>query len=94
MCGVVLAMFWIPSFRTTRSFPSGTGVPGWDSLLVFQGSILQPGPLCATYTQDMYISPQCHVVFDDKFEIVFSGGKSEEETDEICQKLFDGEREN
>ena len=41
-----------------------------------------------------YISPQYHVVFDDKFETVFSGGKSEEEMDKICQKLFDGEREN
>ena len=40
-----------------------------------------------------YISPQYHVVTDDKFETVFSGGKSEEEMDKICQKLFDGERE-
>ena len=40
-----------------------------------------------------YISPQYHVVFDDKFETVFSGGNSEEEMDKICQKLFDGERE-
>ena len=41
-----------------------------------------------------YISPQYHIVFDDKFETVFFGGKSEEEMDKICQKLFDGEREN
>ena len=39
------------------------------------------------------ISPQYQVVFDDKFKTVFSGGKSEEEMDKTCQKLFDGERE-
>ena len=41
-----------------------------------------------------HVIPQYHLVFDDKFETVFSGGKSEEEMDKIFQKLFDGEREN
>ena len=40
-----------------------------------------------------YISPQYHVIFDDKFETVFSGEKFEEEMDKICQKLFDGKKE-
>ena len=41
-----------------------------------------------------FISPQYHVVFDDKFETVFGGSMSEEELDRICQRLFDGDREN
>ena len=32
-----------------------------------------------------HISPQYHVVFDDKFETVCSGGESEEHMDKICQ---------
>ena len=35
-----------------------------------------------------YISPQYHVVFDDKFETVFHNGKSSEELDKICNQLF------
>ena len=36
-----------------------------------------------------FISPQYHVVFDDKFETVFSGSISDEELDMIYQRLFD-----
>ncbi|KAL7478108.1 hypothetical protein ACHAW6_003889 [Cyclotella cf. meneghiniana] len=35
-----------------------------------------------------YISPQYHVVFDDKFETIFHTGKSTEELDKICNHLF------
>ncbi len=35
-----------------------------------------------------YISPQYHVVFDDKFETIFHTGKSTEELDKICNELF------
>ncbi|KAL7485377.1 hypothetical protein ACHAW6_010970 [Cyclotella cf. meneghiniana] len=35
-----------------------------------------------------YISTQCHVVFDDKFNTVFHTGKSTEELDKICKELF------
>ena len=41
-----------------------------------------------------FISPQYHVVFDDKFETVFSGSMSAEELDKICQRSFGGDREN
>jgi hypothetical protein len=34
-----------------------------------------------------HVSPD-HVVFDDKFETVFNDGKSLEELDKICAKLF------
>jgi hypothetical protein len=40
-----------------------------------------------------YVSPQYHVVFDDKFETVFSDGKSSEELDRICADLFVNSRE-
>ncbi|KAL7474896.1 hypothetical protein ACHAW6_000841 [Cyclotella cf. meneghiniana] len=35
-----------------------------------------------------YISPQYHVVIDDKFETIFYTGKSTEELDKICNELF------
>ncbi|KAL7474381.1 hypothetical protein ACHAW6_000356 [Cyclotella cf. meneghiniana] len=38
--------------------------------------------------QTGYVSPQYHVVFDDKFETVFSNGKTSDELDKICNKLF------
>ena len=34
-----------------------------------------------------YISPQCYVEFDDKFNTVFHTGKSTEELDKICKEL-------
>ena len=40
-----------------------------------------------------HVSPQYHVVFDDKFETVFNEGRSNEEVDKICDSLFDGNRE-
>ena len=94
MCEVVLAMSWIPiSFRITRSFPSGTCVPSWDNLWVFQGSILQPWPLCATHTQGA-LAHSSTLSLMTSLRLFFSGGKSEEDMDKICQKLFDSEREN
>ena len=41
-----------------------------------------------------FIGPQYHIVSDGKFEAVFSGSTSDEELDEICQRLFDRNREN
>ena len=35
-----------------------------------------------------YVSPQYHVVFDYKFETVFSDGKTSDELDKICNELF------
>ena len=40
-----------------------------------------------------YVSPQYHVVFDNKFETVFNEGRSNEEVDKICDSLFDGNHE-
>lgn len=40
-----------------------------------------------------HVSPEYHVVFDDKFETVFSDGKSLEELDKICSELFVNSRE-
>ena len=40
-----------------------------------------------------YVSPQYHVVFDDKFETVFHDGKSPEQIDTICNNLFESQRE-
>ena len=40
-----------------------------------------------------HVSPQYHVVFDDKFETVFNDGKSSEELDRICSELFIHSRE-
>ena len=41
-----------------------------------------------------FVSPQHHVVFDYKFETVFSGSMSAEDLAEICQRIFDGDREH
>ena len=35
-----------------------------------------------------YVSPQHHVVFDDKFKTVFNDSKSSAELDKICTELF------
>jgi hypothetical protein len=40
-----------------------------------------------------YVSPQYHVVFDDKFETVFNDGKTSAELDKICAELFITSRE-
>ena len=41
-----------------------------------------------------YVSPQWHVVFDDKFESVFSTGCiSDEDFDRICSTLYDESRD-
>ena len=40
-----------------------------------------------------YISPQFHLVFDDKFETVVGTGRSDEVIDEICNSLFDTNRD-
>jgi transposase InsO family protein len=40
-----------------------------------------------------YVSPQYHVVFDDKFETVFNDNKSSAELDKICAELFVSSRE-
>jgi hypothetical protein len=39
------------------------------------------------------VSPQYHIVFDDKFETVFHDGKTLEELDKICAELFVNSRE-
>jgi hypothetical protein len=41
-----------------------------------------------------HVSPQYHVVFDDKFETVYNDGKSLEEVDRICEELFVSSREH
>jgi hypothetical protein len=41
-----------------------------------------------------HVSPQYHVVFDDKFETVYNDGKSSEEVDRICEELFVNSREH
>jgi len=40
-----------------------------------------------------FVSPQYHVVFDDKFETIYHDGKSTEELDRICDELFATNRE-
>jgi len=40
-----------------------------------------------------FVSPQYHVVFDDKFETVFNDGRTNEELDRICEELFAGNKE-
>ena len=40
-----------------------------------------------------HVSPQYHIVFDDKFETVFSNGKTDEEFDKLCEQLFVNQRE-
>ena len=35
-----------------------------------------------------FVSPQYHVVFDDKFDTIFCDGKSTAELDAICDELF------
>ena len=40
-----------------------------------------------------HVSPQYHVIFDDKFETVFNDGKTKEELDRICEELFAGNKE-
>ena len=40
-----------------------------------------------------YVSPQYHVVFDEKFETVFNDSKSSEELDKFCAELFVSSRE-
>ena len=40
-----------------------------------------------------YVSPQYHVVFDDKYETIFNAGMSDERFDELCNLLFDSNRD-
>ena len=40
-----------------------------------------------------YVSPQYHLVFDDKFDTIFQESKTEEELELICQDLFESNRD-
>ena len=40
-----------------------------------------------------FVSPQYHVVFDDKFETVFSSGFDDEVVDAICNRLFESNKD-
>ncbi|KAL7478470.1 hypothetical protein ACHAW6_004236 [Cyclotella cf. meneghiniana] len=40
-----------------------------------------------------YMSPQYHVVFDDKFKTMFHDGKSSKELDNICDELLANSRD-
>ena len=40
-----------------------------------------------------FISPQYHLVFDDKFDTVFSSDEDEEVAEAICENLFNNERD-
>ena len=40
-----------------------------------------------------FVSPQYHVVFDDKFDTIFCDGKSTAELDAICDELFTSSRD-
>ena len=39
-----------------------------------------------------HVSPQYHVVFDDKFKTNFNMGASEEQFDTLCNDLFENSR--
>ena len=75
-----------------RSCLSGIDVLEWASSLVSRRNT----PLLALVRNlhTGYVSPQYHVVFDDKFETVFNDGKSSADLDEICAKLFISGRES
>ena len=40
-----------------------------------------------------HVSPQYHVVFDDKFETIFNNGMPDEKFDELCNDLFETSRD-
>ena len=40
-----------------------------------------------------FVSPQYHLVFDDNYDTIYHESKSDEEIDDICQELFDNNRE-
>ena len=41
------------------------------------------------HLQTGQVGPHWHVVFDDKFEMVYSSGESTAEMDKICNNLFE-----
>ena len=40
-----------------------------------------------------FVSPQYHVVFDNKFETVYSAGADDEVVDAICKDIFENSRD-
>ncbi|KAL7550558.1 hypothetical protein ACHAWF_013780 [Thalassiosira exigua] len=39
-----------------------------------------------------FLGPQFHVIFDNKFETVYSAGAEDEVVDAICKDLFENSR--
>jgi hypothetical protein len=87
-----------PAFVLDPTLQSGKKIPKWNRrarLGQFLGFSEQHSSLVALIRNldTGFVSPQYHVVFDDRFETVFSSGKDDEAIDRLCSELFEDSRD-
>ncbi len=83
-----------PVFVWDPKLQDGKKIPKWTHLGQFLGYLDQHSSLTANVCNlsTGYISPQFHLVFDDKFETIVGTGGDTDDADfanEICNRLFE-----
>jgi len=87
-----------PCYVLDPTLQSGKKIPKWNHrsrMGQFLGFSEEHSSLVARVRnlETCFVSPQYHVVFDDRFETVFSSGEDDEVIDRICQQLFEDSRD-
>ena len=87
-----------PCYVLDPTLQSGKKIPKWNRrsrLGQFLGFSEQHSSLVARVRnlETGFVSPQYHVVFDDRFETVFSSGEDDEVINALCEELFEDSRD-
>ncbi|KAL7524631.1 hypothetical protein ACHAXR_003041 [Thalassiosira sp. AJA248-18] len=82
-----------PAYVLEASLQDGKKIPKWNRrarMGQFLGFSRQHSSLVAMVRNlhTGYVSPQFHVVFDDKFDTIYTESKTDEELENICDELF------
>ena len=81
-----------PSLKDGKKWPKWNKHAQMGQFLVFSQEHSSSVGLVQNFHTG-YVSPQYHVLFDNKLKTVFTDGKSSEELDKICNELFVSSRE-
>ena len=87
-----------PVYVLDPTLQSGKKIPKWNRrarMGQFLGFSEEHSSLVAKvrHLSTGFVSPQYHVVFDDKFETVFSSGVDDGVVDAICDRLFESNKD-
>ena len=77
MFGVVRVMFWNPSYKNKQKLPKWNRRARMGQFLGYS-RVHSSTVALVRNLHTGFVSPQYHVVFDDKFETVFNDGRTNE----------------